>query len=668
MTATRPITARYSDRRPCPVCGAGSKSCSATDDGMQLCRGEPTEPSQWTRITRVPDAAGFEHYRRADDDRGLRNGHHHAPPPSRDWTAEAKRYAAALTEDRREALARSLGLPAESIAVLDLVGWSDQLGAWTFPERDGTGRIIGITTRTPDGSKKAITGSARGLSIPAGWQNRPGPIVIGEGVSDTIAGSLCGVAIIDRPSNTGGADALASLLRNVPADRAIAVLAERDAKPDGSWPGKQGAEAVAAKLGAALQRTVNIAFPPEGIKDAREWVHELAAGQGEAEDWSAIGVDILRAIEAQRPTPKTLPLLYFDDITPALDASDFVEGLLIDGAMSVVYGDSNTGKTFFVLDLALHVASGVEWRGRAVDRRGVLYLALEGSHGISNRVAAFKLVHQVRDLPFVVVPIALDLLDPTADTIRVIEAAKVAASKLGIPVGLIVVDTLSRAIAGGNENSPDDMGALVRNIDIIRQELPAHVAIVHHSGKDTAKGARGHSLLRAATDTEIEVTRDAESGVSTARVTKQREMDCEGEFGFRLESVVLGVNRRGKSVTSCVVREAEANTPEVNLTPTEKAALRELSALITESGTTGVPGVPPSTPSVLMDLWRHRFYERCKPAAKPEARRQAFGRAVDALLTAGKVAVIDERAWIVTSVTNGTMSRPSDRDNRDTLL
>ena len=32
--------------------------------------------------------------------------------------------------------------------------------------------------------------------------------------------------------------------------------------------------------------------------------------------------------------------------------------------------------------------------------------------------------------------------------------------------------------------------------------------LVHHTGKDTAKGARGHSLLRAATDTEIEVKRE----------------------------------------------------------------------------------------------------------------------------------------------------------------
>lgn len=255
-----------------------------------------------------------------------------------------------------------------------------------------------------------------------------------------------------------------------------------------------------------------------------------------------------------------LPLIYYEDVKPSLDAADFVENTLGDGAMSVLYGDSNTGKSFFALDLALHVALGRVWRGLEVERRGVLYLALEGSHGIQNRVAAFKLANLMSEarLPFAIVPVVVNLLVPAGDVFRVIEAAKRAAEHVGIPIGLIVVDTLSRAIAGGNENSSEDMGALVRHLDLIRQALPAHVMVIHHSGKDSARGARGHSLLRAATDTEIEVSRGPGGTTATARVTKQREMELGAEFSFSLTAVTLGLNRRGKPVTSCVVRHDDA--------------------------------------------------------------------------------------------------------------
>ena len=346
----------------------------------------------------------------------------------------------------------------------------------------------------------------------------------------------------------------------------------------------------------------------------------------------------------------SLPIIYFADIGPALDAADLVEGLLIEGAMSVVYGESGCGKTFWTLDLALHVAAGLTWRGREVEKCGVLYLALEGSHGIRNRIAAFKIAHGATDadFPFAVVPVALDLLNPAADTVGVIEAAKAAAERLSWPVKMIVVDTLSRALAGGNENAPEDMGGFVRNIDYIRQQLPAHVIVIHHSGKDGAKGARGHSLLRAATDTEIEISRDPGANISTAKIKKQREMDDEGEFAFRLESVHLGTNRRGKAVTSCVVREADGQARDTTLGRDAQAALNVLFELVKEEGRNDFPGIPVDSASVPESWWRERFYDRCKIGASPEAKRKAYRRAVDELADRDRVGVLADRVWLPT--------------------
>ena len=69
----------------------------------------------------------------------------------------------------------------------------------------------------------------------------------------------------------------------------------------------------------------------------------------------------------------------------------------------------------------------------------------------------------------------------------------------------MVVDTLARAMTG-NENAPEDMGSFVAACGRIREACEGHVLVVHHCGKDAAKGARGHSSLRAATDVELEVT------------------------------------------------------------------------------------------------------------------------------------------------------------------
>lgn len=257
-------------------------------------------------------------------------------------------------------------------------------------------------------------------------------------------------------------------------------------------------------------------------------------------------------------TGHDLPILWARDIEPVLDVQDFVQGVLIETGAVMVYGKSNSGKTFWVGDLSLHIAAGKMWNGRRVEQSGVVYCVLEGGNGFMNRVAAWKARHGVTDLPFAAIPASLDLRSPDADVHRLIAAVKAVAALLSIPLRLIVVDTLARAMAGGNENSPEDMGALVRNMDLIRAETGAAVLFVHHCGKDELKGARGHSSLQAAIDTEIEVVANDETKTHSATVSKQRELRKGDVFGFRLGVVELGTNRHGEAVTTCVVGPLEA--------------------------------------------------------------------------------------------------------------
>ena len=266
-------------------------------------------------------------------------------------------------------------------------------------------------------------------------------------------------------------------------------------------------------------------------------------------------------------TESGLPVVWFHDIEAALSLNDFVENFLGVGGMSVLYGEPNSGKSFFACDLGLHIALGRPWMGREIDGGPVLYVATEGGYGMQNRIAAFRQYHKIDDIPFAMIPASVNLLSGPADKDAIIDAARGVKERTGQSVRLIVIDTLSRAIAGGNENASEDMGALVRHCDEIRQATGAHVMLVHHSGKDRERGARGHSLLRAATDTEIEISRDADSGISIAHLRKQRNMEIGGPITFCLSTVLLGQNQRGKPVTSCVIESASPQPKKLNGQP-----------------------------------------------------------------------------------------------------
>jgi hypothetical protein len=421
------------------------------------------------------------------------------------------------------------------------------------------------------------------------------------------------------------------------------------------YPAAQKTLAGAFRAGMAKPREAPPRLVRRIVEEYRETRPEPPPRDAPPDHWSAepepdIGLEPEKVAPDIKPTG--LPLIYFQDVKPALKSEDFIEGLLIKAAMSVTYGPSNCGKTFFMADLALHVALGLEWRGREVEQAGVIYCAMEGAHGIANRVAAFALTCGLtgQEIPFAIIPVSLNLLDPNADTSRLIDAIAEAAARMAIPVGLVVMDTLSRAMAGGNENSPEDMGALVANSDRIRQATGAHVAWIHHSGKDQAQGARGHSLLRAATDTEIEISRADNDSPSIARVTKQRELEIDGVFGFTLKRVELGLNHRGKPVTSCVVEATDDRPakPRISLTNGEAMALRILHDVM---ATQPVP-VPYQaaqagvTVATSKHAWRETFFAR-STADSHEAKKKAFNRAADGLAQKSQIGVHHDTVWAV---------------------
>ena len=165
-----------------------------------------------------------------------------------------------------EELATLLGVSADSLNDLE-VAWYEEDKCWLFPERDGTGRIIGLMKRYSNGKKIFVSGGKRGLYIPKAFNVGGANILIAEGGSDTAAGLSCGWNIIGRPSADGGSQHLIDLLQG--AKGRVYVIGDNDVKRDGSWPGKKGAEFVANRLTVCIKAPVLITNPPMKFKDVR---------------------------------------------------------------------------------------------------------------------------------------------------------------------------------------------------------------------------------------------------------------------------------------------------------------------------------------------------------------------------------------------------------------
>ncbi len=286
-------------REVCPVCGHKSW-CGRREDGLVLCKRPPTprevigfvfKGMAEDRVTGMYVEAGREF------DNGQPKRPDARPRPTTNSPSDQKKIssesletkypelAAHLTPQRRQALADELNLPVSGLDCLSIGWWPDRRwwnpdtqshegepGCWTFPEQDALGRIIGLGLRWPAGHKGQMAGGHRGLTLPNGWRGLPDPVIVVEGPSDVLAGRALSLNVIGRPSNCGGADLIAQACR----DRRVIIIGENDRKPDGLWPGKEGAYAVAHKLEAAWDRPVPVAFPPDRTKDLREWVINLA--------------------------------------------------------------------------------------------------------------------------------------------------------------------------------------------------------------------------------------------------------------------------------------------------------------------------------------------------------------------------------------------------------
>jgi hypothetical protein len=298
------------------------------------------------------------------------------------------------------------------------------------------------------------------------------------------------------------------------------------------------------------------AGPSTTIRALMKWAGQAGATVGgpiaSADDFDVIE-DTPEELEEKKAKAARFAPVPAAEILKRKPPGWLVKDTIPDADLVLVYGASGSGKSFVMIDLAMALARGVPWFGRKVRQCPVVYVCAEGAGGFGKRLKAYAMQQglDLKDVPIWVIEAAPNLLKgddikSLVDAIRPLNPA------------IVIMDTLARMTAGANENAGEDMGLAIDNCSKVTRATGARVFLVHHTGKDESKGARGWSGMRAAADAEFEVVRDKASGKRWIETTKEKDTADEGRIGFQLETVIVDLDEDGDPVTSCVVAVDEA--------------------------------------------------------------------------------------------------------------
>ena len=350
--------------------------------------------------------------------------------------------------------------------------------------------------------------------------------------------------------------------------------------------------------------------------------------------------------DSDKPLPpsKSLvvyPLVAFEHVSLTSAREYFVKGILPRRGLCVIWGPAKCGKSFWTMDIFLHVALGWEYRGRKVQQAPVIFLALEGHGGYARRVQAFKQHHKIERAPFYLVRTMINLRAKVDQLIKDIEA------QLGNEKpGAVVIDTLNRSLVG-SESSDEDMAKYLEAAGKIEQRFACLVAIVHHCGYDELH-PRGHTSLPASVDVQIAVTRGGDLEV-IARTELAKDDAAGAEIYSRLHPVDIGVDADGDPIGSLVVLPGDkSSTSTVRLAGVNKLAYDALINAVAEAGEKPPASdhIPQNITVVTEKIWTELFV-RTTPGnySDPDNARRSLVRAATKLKNMNLIGIWKGYAW-----------------------
>lgn len=280
------------------------------------------------------------------------------------------------------------------------------------------------------------------------------------------------------------------------------------------------------------------------VRNAAEYAEQGKTGakgmQSNADAFAGFQIPAISEPENELPLERRKLVWLMDDYeAQSEDITWLLPGFLPSEGVGMLFGPSGSYKTFLALDMASCLAHGIpgQWGAPPV-QHDVLYLAGEqpkamsrkrrpawrewqGQQGCANRL------HVVDHVPF--------FHDNEAWTRLKIELAT-----LDLKPSLIILDTLSRFMTGMDESNTKEANMVVDFLEKLARYYECFVLVLHHTGKDLSKGARGSSIWQANLDVLLE-TRKKEGGTAL-HARKLKEVDEPAEpYLFQKKEVLNSI-------------------------------------------------------------------------------------------------------------------------------
>jgi hypothetical protein len=478
--------------------------------------------------------------------------------------------------------------------------------------------------------------------------------------------------------------------------------------PDGrpKLPGQDHAKLVARSLTGAADSVMILPLPNLPAKgDGSDWIE---AG-GTSEELFKLAEQAMTLEEYQayldisfprKPFVSNFGAFVWGEPRAARTPYQYIiKGLIPRKESVLIFGASQSGKSFFTQDIAMAVARGEDYCGRKVRRGLIIYCAAEAGTGfIDLRMpgyAAGKGIDVFDFLPFVCLSKKFDLFGDEKQVAELIDEIKkivvmvnARCALLGLPeveLEAVVIDTLNKTTPGMDEINGKEVGIVMSRLDRIKEECNCGLWLVHHKNANGDR-PRGHTSLYAAFETALEIGRivDAKTNVAETynddgqprdkrfmKVHKQREGEDGSKFPFYLRGVVIGYDEENEPIRSCTVewidegrnqmkkvatRPQAAEQAYARMTEQNRITYRALRRALDEFGVAPLPrlGLPKSVSRVVdAKYWSQVYRDNFASEASDDAVRKAIQRGNNFLIANGFMARNNPWVWVTEKPVRG---------------